>query len=124
MNRFEVIVLILKLLNDIWLFLNEPEGLRALVAPGVEADEVLVDSVEHLRLMRQLLLDRATAKDVLEVAPLTLNLIPLVKGLRERVELPLEVLSFLTHHFHESITQDHVDRSETLIKVLVHILDA
>lgn len=123
LNDLKGLIELLELLDDVWSRSDNLQSLWVLVGLLIQSVEVLINLGEHLRFIWELLLDRATTEDVLQIAPLTLNLNPLLKRVRKNSELLLYLLSFWSHDLDETITKNHVDGGKTFIKVLIHIVD-
>jgi len=85
-------------------------------------EERLIDLLEKLGLVGKLLLNRATRENVLQIAPLLLNLEPFFESGGQEGKVLLYALGFSTHDLNKSISENHVDVSETFIKVLIHII--
>lgn len=76
-DLFEISVHLLQLFNDVGLGADKLQGLGVAVCLLVELQESLVHCFENLGFIRQLHLDRATGENVLQVAPLLLDIKPL-----------------------------------------------
>jgi len=76
-DLFEISVHLLQLFNDVGLGADKLQGLGVAVCLLVELQESLVHCFKNLGFIRQLHLDRATGENVLQVAPLLLDIKPL-----------------------------------------------